>query len=100
MAGFVVSKDNTDEVLDELEIAVQRALTKIGSKAEKYAKALCPVGKGEWIDGKTGVKHKTKGYRGGTLRNSITYDIEVFNVSDRLCVGSNVEYGPLFSPLL
>ena len=80
--GIVVSQDNTQEVLDQLGVAVDRALTMIGIKVEKYAKALCPVGTPE----STGKK----GYRGGTLRNSIT-----FNVSgESVTVGSNVEYAP------
>lgn len=75
-------KDNSKEVLEALEKAKDRALTMIGIKAEKYAKALCPVGTPE----STGKK----GYRGGTLRNSITFVVE----DDDLSVGSNVEYAP------
>ena len=65
-----------------MEAARDRALTIIGMKAEKYAKALCPVGTSE----STGKK----GYRGGTLRNSITHRVE----GDRVQIGSNVEYAP------
>ncbi len=51
-------------------------------KAEGYAKELCPVGTEE----STGIK----GYRGGTLRNSITH-----RVSDEVMeLGSNVKYAP------
>ena len=65
--GIVITEDNTEEVLQELELATERALMIIGMKAEKYAKALCPVGTPE----STGKK----GYRGGTLRNSITFNV-------------------------
>ena len=74
--------DNSDKVLSELESAKARILELVGEKAEGYAKKLCPVGTVE----STGIK----GYRGGTLRNSITRRVE----GDVLSVGSNVEYAP------
>ena len=74
--------DNSAEALAELERAKERALETIGLKAEGYAKRLCPVGTVE----STGIK----GYRGGTLRNSITHTVD----GDVLSVGSNVEYAP------
>ena len=74
--------DNSAEALAELSRAKARALETIGLKAEGYAKRLCPVGTVE----STGIK----GYRGGTLRNSITHTVD----SDVLSVGSNVEYAP------
>ncbi len=86
--------DNSAEVLAELSRAKARALEVIGLKAEGYAKRLCPVGTVE----STGIK----GYRGGTLRNSITHTVD----SDVLSVGSNIPYaayvelgtGPHFEP--
>lgn len=80
--GIVIMEDNAQEVLEELKNATDRILTMIGVKAEKYAKARCPVGTPE----STGKK----GYRGGTLRNSITFNVD----DDRLSIGSNVEYAP------
>ena len=74
--------DNSAEALSGLDRAKARALETIGLKAEGYAKKLCPVGTVE----STGIK----GYRGGTLRNSITHTVD----SDVLSVGSNVEYAP------
>ena len=74
--------DNSAEALAELTRAKARALETIGLKAEGYAKRLCPVGTVE----STGIK----GYRGGTLRNSITHAVN----GDVLSVGSNVEYAP------
>ena len=76
------TEDNTQAVKDALEAAKHKALTIIGMKIEKYAKALCPVGTPE----STGKK----GYRGGTLRNSITYQVD----GDQVWAGSNVEYAP------
>ena len=74
--------DNSAKALAELSRAKARALETIGDKAEEYAKKLCPVGTVE----STGIK----GYRGGTLRDSITHAVN----GDVLSVGSNVEYAP------
>ena len=86
--------DNSAEALAGLERAKARARETIGLKAEGYAKKLCPVGTVE----STGIK----GYRGGTLRNSITHVVD----GDVLSVGSNIPYaafvelgtGPHFEP--
>lgn len=74
--------DNSGRILGDLDAAKERILETIGLKAEGYAKMLCPVGTVE----STGVK----GYRGGTLRSSITHRVD----GDVLSVGSNVEYAP------
>lgn len=74
--------DNSDKVLAALPSAIGRGLETIGKKAEGYAKKLCPVGTVE----STGIK----GYRGGSLRNSITPRVD----GDTLSIGSNVEYAP------
>ena len=74
--------DNSAKVLAELTRAKARTMEIIGLKAEGYAKKLCPVGTVE----STGKK----GYRGGTLRNSITHTIS----GDTVSIGSNVEYAP------
>lgn len=84
VSGFEITQNNTEEILNALDLASDRALTIIGIKAEKYAKALCPVGTPE----STGKK----GYRGGTLRNSITFNVRSEN--KEVDVGSNVEYAP------
>ena len=74
--------DNSAKALAELSRAKARALEIIGLKAEGYAKRMCPVGTVE----STGKK----GYRGGTLRNSIAHTVD----GDTVSVGSNVEYAP------
>lgn len=74
--------DNSAQFLRELETAKTKILETIGQKAEGYAKKLCPVGTSE----STGIQ----GYRGGTLRNSITHRVQ----KDVLSVGSNVKYAP------
>ena len=73
---------HTGEAISGVKLATAQALVTIGLKLEKYAKALCPVGTPE----STGIK----GYRGGTLRNSITYEVQ----DDTVTVGSNVESAP------
>lgn len=75
--------DNSAKFLAELERSKAKALETIGQKAEGYAKKLCPVGTPE----STGIA----GYRGGTLRNSITHRVEN---GDTMALGSNVEYAP------
>lgn len=86
MADFEITQDNTADVLAALPPIAEKAMTIIGMKAEKYAKARCPVGTVE----STGIK----GYRGGTLRNSITFDVQIDGTSAELAVGTNVEYAP------
>lgn len=82
IAGFDIVEDNVNQIIDDTHVKLQIALMKIGIKVEAYAKARCPVGTVE----STGKK----GYRGGTLRNSITHEIK----DDTLIVGSGVEYAP------
>lgn len=74
--------DNSGECLRGLDRATEKILETIGLKAEGYAKELCPVGTEE----STGKK----GYRGGTLRNSITHRVN----GEAMELGSNVEYAP------
>lgn len=84
IASVKITEDHTQEVISEMEKATARALEIIGAKVEKYAKALCPVGTSE----STGKK----GYRGGTLRNSITHSVN--EKESTVTIGSNVEYAP------
>ena len=84
--GIDITADNSAEILNALDQASAKIMTMIGIKAEKYAKALCPVGTPE----STGIK----GYRGGTLRNSITFNVTSSGSSAELSVGTNVEYAP------
>lgn len=85
-SGIRIDENNIDKVLDILDDDTEKALTMIGIKAEKYAKARCPVGTPE----STGIK----GYRGGTLRNSITFEVTSDNGDGVVVIGSNVEYAP------
>ena len=78
----VTITDNTDKAKDAAQQAIQRALTRIGGKVERYAKALCPVGTEE----STGIK----GYIGGTLKNSIMHTEDETTTT----VGTNVFYAP------
>ena len=87
-----IVENNIPKAMSQLDDVTELILTKIGMKIEKFAKALCPVGTPEstgWKD-KKGKLHPNKGYRGGTLRNSITYEVN----GDELVAGSNVEYAP------
>ena len=70
--GFdVILKDNSKEILEELESKKDIILEEWGLTAERYAKALCPVDTGR-------------------LRNSISHAVE----GDSAYIGTNVEYAP------
>lgn len=74
MAKEIISvnfKDYSKKILEAKEIAVARALIKIGIKAERFAKEDCPVDTGR-------------------LRNSISHAQK----RNTLYVGTNVEYAP------
>ena len=72
MATFNVkmAKDNTAQVLAELESAAARALEACGMQAETFAKEKCPVDTGR-------------------LRGSITHAVD----DNAAYIGTNVEYG-------
>lgn len=84
--GIRIESNKIPEVMAALDDATERILTMIGIKTEKYAKARCPVGTPE----STGKK----GYRGGTLRNSITFEVHTDGEVGAVSVGTNVEYAP------
>lgn len=71
--GVTVNEDNTEEVSQGIQRAIDRALEEIGLAAEGYAKRACPVDT-------------------GNLRNSITHAVE--GSEDAVYVGTNVEYAP------
>lgn len=82
MANFKLTV-RTSEAIEELERVLTARLEEIGIRAEDYAQRLTPVGTPE----STGVE----GYRGGTLRKSITHKV----VGDRhkigVYIGTNVK---------
>lgn len=82
VGSIEITANNIPEVLGALNDSTERILTMIGIKVERYAKNRCPVG--------TPKSTGKKGYRGGTLRNSITFEVD----GNELSVGSNVEYAP------
>ena len=77
-----VRLNNCDLAAREIRAATRRALETIGLLAEGYAQDKCPVGTPE----STGIPH----YQGGTLRDSITYEVS----GDSVYIGTNVEYAP------
>ena len=79
-----VQHDNIDPVMQKTNDSINSALEMIGIEAEKFAKALCPVGTPE----STGIA----GYMGGTLRNSIAHQVVMQETA--VYVGTNVEYAP------
>lgn len=79
-----IVNDNTDKIIAAKNEAIKKALTEIGEQTVKFAKALCPVGTSE----STGKQ----GYRGGTLRKSISYQVN--EKENQVVIGSNVVYAP------
>lgn len=66
--------DNSQAVRQELNEAVERALTRIGMQAETFAKKKCPVDT-------------------GNLRNSISNKVKTEG-ENAVYIGTNVEYAP------
>lgn len=65
--------DNSDEILEEMEETILRALERCGEQAEGYAVDLCPDDT-------------------SNLKNSISHDVDM---SEKAAyVGTNSEYGP------
>lgn len=77
-----VRLNNRDLAAREIRAATRRALETIGLLAEGYAQDKCPVGTPE----STGIP----GYEGGTLRESITHEVD----GDSVYIGTNVYYAP------
>lgn len=82
----VVFIDNSKAVLEALADAEAKILTRIGLRAVSYAKKLCPVVTVE----STGKK----GYRGGSLRNDISFRVNATGDEKELEVGVTLLYGP------
>lgn len=71
IAGLVVVEDNTDMVIEQLSLAIARALEAIGIEAEGDAASITPVDTGR-------------------LKNSITHTIDADG--PWAVIGTNVEY--------
>lgn len=82
MANFKLTV-RTSEAVDELERVLATRLEEIGIRAEDYAQRLTPVGTPE----STGIA----GYRGGTLRKSITHKVVGDRYKIGVYVGTNVK---------
>lgn len=82
MDDFKIEENNIDKVIEEATRAGERALFIISEKARDYATNLAPVGTPE----STGKK----GYRGGTLKQSI----QAYSDKEMAMIGTNVEYAP------
>lgn len=74
ISGVEIVEDNIDELMAFMQQAAIRALTRIGAKAEGYAKAGCPSDT-------------------GNLKNSITFAVEAEEEGGTVTIGTNVEYG-------
>ena len=78
---FSIDKDNSPQVKEEFLKACKRALKAVGIEAERAVKEITPVGTPE-------STHKP-GYKGGTLKKSITHEL---HGSEAVTIGTSVEY--------
>ena len=102
-----------DEVLDELDSKIEKALEMIGLEAEKYAKMKCPVDSGRLRNsishlvsgqGQKTVEYKameyytTKAGKKSKRRKSVDYSYKTGDASgdnsNSVYIGTNVEYAP------
>lgn len=84
MDQFISVIDNSSQIMNEFTRKVKQGCRSIGMTAEGYAKRFCPVGTPE----STGIP----GYKGGTLRGSITYEIITDTDTPGIYIGTNVWY--------
>jgi len=93
MADFTlnIDVDNTDEILGELDDAINRALEAIGMQVENYAKMELEKPK-EHASAPKGKDIIRPNVDTGLLVNSITH--QVSPQEQAVYVGTNVEYAP------
>ena len=93
MADFTlkIDVDNTDEILGELDDAINRALEAIGMQVENYAKMELEKPK-EHASAPKGKDIIRPNVDTGVLVNSITH--QVSPQEQAVYVGTNVEYAP------
>jgi len=93
MADFTlkIDVDNTDEILGELDDAINRALEAIGMQVENYAKMELEKPK-EHASAPKGKDIIRPNVDTGRLVNSITH--QVSPQEQAVYVGTNVEYAP------
>lgn len=73
--NVIILEDNREKVAQAINRALAQAVEEIGQRAERHAKAKCPVDTGR-------------------LRNSITHVFEMEGDEPAVYVGTNVEYAP------
>lgn len=74
--------NHSEEILQKLDDAILRSLVRMGLQAQTYATDLAPVG--------TPESTHIEGYQGGTLRQSITTQVDKGEYV--VYIGSNEEY--------
>lgn len=101
--------DHTEEVINETELAIQKALEICGGKMERYAKLMCPVDTGLLRNSITFVTKTSPGItlsdlgagvkggkafesKSGTVRNAVEEYIET-DENNSVIIGTNVSYG-------
>ena len=101
MADYIITEDNTEEVLSALERAIERGLEAIGMNAEGHAKKdpQMPVDTGRARNSITyamaGEEAHIKSYKGDNGEEGGTYSGTADGKrGEAVYIGSNVEYFP------
>lgn len=101
MADYIITEDNTKEVLSDLERAIERGLEAIGMNAEGHAKKdpQMPVDTGRARNSITyamaGKEAHIKSYKGDNGEEGGTYSGTADGKrGEAVYIGSNVEYFP------
>ncbi len=84
MADFVVTKDNTDQIWEDIEKNIEAALEDIGIKAEGYAQDVVTAG----VPRHGGSWYASKGAAG--LKGSINHEVDMSEKA--VYIGSNNEH--------
>ena len=84
MADFVVTKDNTDQILKDLETNIEAALEAVGIQAEGYAQDIVTAG----VPRHAGSWYTSSGAAG--LKGSINHEVDTGEKA--VYIGSNNEH--------
>lgn len=83
--------DNSQEVLNAKDLAIEKALEMIGIKAEGYAKKDCPVDTGRLRNSITYATEKSQG-KGSAPAKAEDYEMLATPEQTSVYIGTNVEY--------
>ena len=91
MNGDYKFTDNSQEILNAKEMAIEKALEMIGIKAESFAKKDCPVDTGRLRNSITYATEKSQG-KGKSPAKPEDYEKLATPEETAVYIGTNVEY--------